>query len=551
MIIIRKDKEINMNLKYFSLIEKIKLTEVFNSVIRIIRKTPLIGKHLGSFYKFKNFKNFIYKLYPIFSVIWQIIKSTVLFLIVLFSLKAIISTIYNITDGSPILFYKNFDPNSFNDSFLVTLFGFYLVLDLFRNNLIDNGYIIVDYYKFFNIDPFNLSIIFIYLRPLLVTIGRTFAFVVIGTWLFNVNIISLILVSIAILLLEINATAFWTHINFFHSCSFINKESFDGICVIVLILLNTFLTLRFRVNLEIFAIVCFIINAIMAIFAIRYIKNFNSYDLLIENSITNYNNAMIGIEDSSNNDVKLKDKDTKEKSTSKSKGFEYLNDMFFLRHKRILRKPVIIKTLILFAVAVVFFIFISIKDVYDKFINNTFTFMTPLFMYLLCKQKNIIKSFYVNCDSSLLYYGFYKEKKNILKMFLLRAKSLLKIMLIPSLSLILIYLFFAITNTEYDISTMLFNVVLIILNGIFFTILPLFQYYVFQPFNQDGNENSFMSSLIDFGMYYFCIFVTPKLAVSMNARIYLIATSVFILIFTIIAIILIYMISHKTFKIKI
>lgn len=539
-----------MNLKYFSLIEKIRLTEVFNSTIWIIRKTPLIGKHLGTFYEFKKIKNFIYKLQPIFSVIWQIIKSTVLFLIALFLLKSVISTIYSITNGSLVLFYKDFNPDSFNEYFLVTLFGFYLVFDVFRNNLVDNGYIIVDYYKFFNIDPFNLSVIFIYLRPLLVTIGRTFAFIVIGKWLFDVNIIFLILVSLAILLLEINATAFWTHINFFHSCSFINKESFALIGILVLILLNIFLTLRFKVSLDIFAIVCFVINVIMGIFAIRYIRNFNSYDILIENSITKYNNAMTGIEDSSNSDIKLKDKDARIKSTTKSKGFEYLNDMFFLRHKRILRKPIIIKTLILFAVAIGFFIFVSIKDLDNEFINNTFTFMIPLFMYLLCKQKRIIKSFYINCDSSLLYYGFYKEKKNILKMFLLRAKSLLKIMLIPSLSLILIYVFFATLKIGYDLNAMFFNIVLIILNGIFFTILPLFQYYVFQPFNKDGNENSIASSLIDFGMYYFCIFLVPTIAGDISARIYIIATSLFILVFTIIAIILIYTISYKTFKIK-
>ena len=58
----------------FLLIERIKITKIFNGMIYGIRKIPLIGKNLGDKYYFYDLKEIVNTFVPIFSIFWQFIK---------------------------------------------------------------------------------------------------------------------------------------------------------------------------------------------------------------------------------------------------------------------------------------------------------------------------------------------------------------------------------------------------------------------------------------------------------------------------------------------
>ena len=69
----------NKSLRTFSLIKKIDLAKAINGMVYFIRKTPLLGEFLGDKYRFYEFKQIVYMFYPLFALIWQVIKSALAF----------------------------------------------------------------------------------------------------------------------------------------------------------------------------------------------------------------------------------------------------------------------------------------------------------------------------------------------------------------------------------------------------------------------------------------------------------------------------------------
>lgn len=119
-------------------------------------------------------------------------------------------------------------------------------------------------------------------------------------------------------------------------------------------------------------------------------------------------------------------------------------------------------------------------------------------------------------------------------------------MLIPSLAMVFVYLIYA---RKYFLATWISFVLLIfyiILNAIFFTILLLLQYYLFQHFDKDGKQRSdflFLNNLI----IYF-IFALPSLLIYIGEVKFILTMSFFIIIFAIVASIFIYEFSPKALK---
>ena len=112
---------------------------------------------------------------------------------------------------------------------------------------------------------------------------------------------------------------------------------------------------------------------------------------------------------------------------------------------------------------------------------------------------------YLNCDQGLMPYGFYRDKKNILAMYKERSISLFKIMIIPSLILIAIYLLVASFDKTIGLNQKILTIIYIILLDLFFVNLPLMEYYLFQPFNREGQKTGKAVMLID-GLVYASVF---------------------------------------------
>ncbi|WP_049690677.1 hypothetical protein [Anaerococcus jeddahensis] len=540
--------------RYFSkflLIERIKITKVFNGMVYGIRKVPLIGKHLGDKYYFYDLKEIINTFVPIFSIIWQFIKSILTFGFAVFISRTLLKFLFEISDKSPLFFRSDFDLSLGSVILTCFPFSFYITNMITSSLLTDNGNAFSDLSKNFNFFPNDLARIFLYLEPFLIFIGRTLGFVIFGKIFANINPIYTFLFSLGIYFYNINITGFWTKIYERRKKSFFEDRSFlQIILILILDLAISLLVLIIKLDFKVLSLGFFFINLILFPFVVKYFKNFKGYDKIIEKTINVYKLAVENSKDMQNNVVKIENKDVNNKEKIKGEGFVYLNNLFFKRHKRHLLKPTLIKSGIFLILGIGGFLFASSLTIKVKEVYKILIFIIPIISYILFKQDLILMAFYKNCDSSLLYYNFYREDKNLLKMFWLRFNSVFKLMSIPMGAMFIIYICFAIkflTKTDLNLSLPIFYIVL---NAIFFTVLPLFQYYIIQPFDKEGKQKSVVLVLMNMFLYYIFIFGLPALATKIGEIKFMLIISIFIIGFVGLASFLIYKFAQKTFKIK-
>ncbi|VYS72860.1 Uncharacterised protein [Anaerococcus vaginalis] len=540
--------------RYFSkflLIERIKITKIFNGMVYGIRKVPLIGKHLGDRYYFYDLKEIVNTFVPIFSIIWQFIKSILTFGFAIIISRTMLKFLFEISDKSPLFFRENFDLSLGAVLLTCTPFVFYITNMITSSMLTDNGNVFSDLSKNFNFFPDDLAHIFLYLQPFLIFIGRTLGFVIFGKIFANINPIYTFAFSLGLYFYNINMTCFWTKIYEKKEKSFFEDRPFLQIILIIIIdLLISLLVLIIKLDFKVLSLGFFFINLILFPFTVKYFKNFKGYDKIIEKTINVYKIAVKDAKNIQDGVVKIENKDINKKEKIKGEGFVYLNKIFFKRHKKHLLKPTLIKSGIFLILGIGGFLFVSSLTMKAKEIYKILIFIIPIISYILFKQDLILMAFYKNCDSSLLYYNFYREDKNLLKMFWLRFNSIFKLMLIPMGAMFVIYIGFAIKfliNTDLNLLLPIFY---ILLNAIFFTVLPLFQYYIIQPFDKEGKQKSVVLVLMNIFLYYIFIFGLPALATKIGEIKFMLIISIFMVAFVGLASFLIYKFAPKTFKIK-
>ena len=540
--------------RYFSkflLIERIKITKIFNGMVYGIRKVPVIGKGLGDKYYFYDLKEIVNTFVPIFSIIWQFIKSILTFGFAIIISRTMLKFLFEITDKSPLFFRGNFDLSLGAVLLTCTPFVFYISNMITSSILTDNGNVFSDLSKNFNFFPNDLARIFLYLQPFLIFIGRTLGFVIFGKIFANINPLYTFAFSLGLYFYNINMTCFWTKIYEKKEKSFFEDRPFlQIILILILDLAISLLVLIIKLDFKVLSLVFFFINLILFPFVVKYFKNFKGYDKIIEKTINVYKIAVKDAKNIQDGVVKIENKDINKKEKIKGEGFDYLNKLFFKRHKRHLLKPTLIKTGIFFVLGICGFFLLSRLTIKGNEVYKILIYAIPIISYILFKQDKILMAFYKNCDSSLLYYNFYREDKNLLKMFWLRFNSVFKLMSIPMGAMFIIYIGFAIkflTKTDLNLTLPIFYIVL---NAIFFTILPLFQYYIIQPFDKEGKQKSVVLVLMNMFLYYIFIFGLPALATKIGEIKFMLIISIFMVAFVGLASFLIYKFAPKTFKIK-
>lgn len=540
--------------RYFSkflLIERIKITKIFNGMVYGIRKIPLIGKHLGDKYYFYDLKEIVNTFVPIFSIIWQFIKSILTFGFAIIISRTMLKFLFEISDKSPLFFRSDFDLSLGAVLLTCIPFVFYITNMITSSMLTDNGNVFSDLSKNFNFFPDDLARIFLYLQPFLIFIGRTLGFVIFGKIFANINPLYTFLFSLGIYFYNINITGFWTKIYEKREKSFFEDRPFlQIILILILDLAISLLVLIIKLDFKVLSLGFFFINIILFPFTVKYFKNFKGYDKIIEKTINVYKIAVKDAKNIQDGVVKIENKDINKKEKIKGEGFVYLNKIFFKRHKKHILKPTLIKSGIFLILGIGGFLFASSLTMKAKEIYKILIFIIPIISYILFKQDIILMAFYKNCDSSLLYYNFYREDKNLLKMFWLRFNSIFKLMAIPMGAMFVIYIGFAIKyliKTDLNLSLPIFY---ILLNAIFFTVLPLFQYYIIQPFDKEGKQKSVVLVLMNIFLYYIFIFGLPALATKIGEIKFMLIISIFMVFFVGLASFLIYKFAPKTFKIK-
>lgn len=254
--------------------------------------------------------------------------------------------------------------------------------------------------------------------------------------------------------------------------------------------------------------------------------------------------------------VKLQDQDfdeeaLRENDASKRAGYDYLNHIFFQRHKRLVYKPMLIKSSIIFGVFLLIFIgntfFIDTlgQDVASLIIDGYSMFM--IIMYIICNSEAIIKSLFYNCDRSLLRYGFYKRGDDLLKMFFLRFRRILFTNMVPtlvlSLGILQVFYFYASTR----IGEVVPIVGSIIILAITFSIHYIFMYYIFQPFTTSLEMKNPFYGILNWLVYMISYFF---MQLRMPASQILPFIFIFSCVYIVLATVLVYKKAPITFRVK-
>lgn len=304
---------------------------------------------------------------------------------------------------------------------------------------------------------------------------------------------------------------------------------------------------------QIFFIIFFICSLLLGIYSFIVIFQFNDYKKLYKMILTIDN---INVIQNSNSTETIKNNIAKTIELNPSiqshkEGFSYFHELFVKRHKKILTQTVKKQTFIILLIIGGILIFAYAVPKIKIYLNNiTLTYLPyfVLIMYFLNKGTTITQAMFINCDHCMLTYRIFRTPKVLLGIFTQRLKTLIFINLLPSSILglgltLILYITGGTTNPlNYLILFISINTM-----SVFFSIHYLSMYYLLQPYNISTEIKNSTYSVVKAMTYFICYFM---IQIKLPIFEFGIATIIFTIIYTIIALILIYKFAPKTFKIR-
>ena len=544
-----------------------------NGFVSMVRRLPLIGPLLGEHYRFAVFKKVSRALSPLVMVIVELLKTAVVSALCLAASTFILSVLRGWIFGSAP-YASNLSPAAYlaeTGSFVVV----YLLTSWGTSRVVSEGNTLYGWQRYFHLDMHRSVVLLSIVEPLKHFLSRCVIWSVLFSVLFPAwSILDAIGWSLAVLVLEwAFAKHNYEKKLRIHKTESVGWQFASMLIRWLLTALVVAMLCKWNVMPSFFGWVISAALAYPALRSVRYFWQETDFARLMEVS-GDMHYSLADLSEANGNDVRIKDEDLKNSaspdgpvvsgtsetpamsatsgtsaipvasvapgasvastgsvtpgasvtsaaSTTPSAtaasfqgktGYAYLNALFFARHKRIIERPIRIRTgigLVLGLVLTCISMFFA-GEVQLEESPAFLVYYLPTFMYLLCSYSRLTKAMYVNCDQSLLHYSFYKEKKALLEMFRLRMVSLWKLMALPTL-LVLVVVFVNGLILKLPTRLLIAALLLTLANGAFFTIYPLFIYYVFQPYDSAGTITSFAPSFLNALVYMFCFFGAPRL----------------------------------------
>lgn len=237
--------------------------------------------------------------------------------------------------------------------------------------------------------------------------------------------------------------------------------------------------------------------------------------------------------------------------TSSRSGFEYLNELFIKRHQRILwraaEKIAFVCLILVLAALIALSLYPEVKTVVNEL---TMQFL-PYFVFILYainRGTGFTQALFINCDSSLLTYSFYKKPGQILKLFRIRLREIIKINLLPAfvIGAGLAVLLFASGGTDNPVNYAVL-VVSVLCMSVFFSVHYLMIYYLLQPYTAGAEMKSGTYKIVMTVTYFVCYLM---MRVQMPTFIFGLMTIVFCVAYSVIACVVVYRMAPKTFKLR-
>lgn len=256
-------------------------------------------------------------------------------------------------------------------------------------------------------------------------------------------------------------------------------------------------------------------------------------------------------------DVQIQDKDiSKEELRSRKyeekEGYDYLNAIFFERHKRIVSRAVKSRIIIILAVGLIGAV--ALLFVGEQMKQKTFEAMTQMMpvmvfvMYLESTGGRICKAMFFNCDISLLKYGYYREADAILKNFKIRLRKLLMLDSVPAAIICGMILLWTLLCGEIlavwkAIPLMAGSLLL----SAFFCLFHLFMYYITQPYTEEKTVKSPIFSVVNALVYFGCYLC---LQIQTGSWLFTLGVLAVTIIFIPLSYFCVFRFAPKTFKIR-
>jgi hypothetical protein len=185
-------------------------------------------------------------------------------------------------------------------------------------------------------------------------------------------------------------------------------------------------------------------------------------------------------------------------------GYDYLHALFFYRHKKQVKNNARIKAFFLglvLGVAAIALImanilmspaeFMKMSKEWWENINHLLSILVFV-MYCVSSGKDLTKAMFYHCDVSLLKYGYYRSQQAILESFRIRLKYMLytelPVVAVLSGGILADCLLLRQYAHMVQIAALLCCVCIL---SVFFSVIFLCMYYIFQPFTEGGQETGF------------------------------------------------------------
>lgn len=236
---------------------------------------------------------------------------------------------------------------------------------------------------------------------------------------------------------------------------------------------------------------------------------------------------------------------------SSKQGFEYLNDLFMRRHKKVLWGPSKKIAAVCAVLSVAVIVVLTFVPEAKEPVNRVILSFLPYFafiMYLINRGTNFTQVLFMNCDHSLLTYSFFKQPNMILKLFRIRLREIVKVNLLPAVVIggELAILLYVSGGTDQPLHYVVVFVSILCMSG-FFSIHYLTIYYLLQPYNAGTEMKSGMYRIIMIVTYMICYFM---MQLRMPTMLFGLLCIAFCVVYSIVASILVYRFAPRTFRLR-
>ena len=235
--------------------------------------------------------------------------------------------------------------------------------------------------------------------------------------------------------------------------------------------------------------------------------------------------------------------------TSSRSGFEFLNELFVKRHRKILWDTTSKIALVLCAVLAGILLVVWRMPDARPGINEVMMTKLPFLwflLYALNRGTGFTQACFMNCDHSLLTYPFFKKPGSILRLFRIRLREIAKINAVPAAILgggmALLLALTGGTDNPLNYAVLIAAPVAM---SMFFSIHYLMLYYLLQPYTAGTQMKGGLYSLCTGATYFVCyMLMQMKLPTLMFGLVCIL----FCVVYCPVAYLLVYKLAPKTFR---